>query len=70
MRWQSFLPVAETWDFILESGALYLCGGIAFISLGFGGPFTYDVVRHVSTIELDTILMRPYQKTLGDIVLV
>ncbi|KAJ7893499.1 hypothetical protein B0H13DRAFT_1886382 [Mycena leptocephala] len=40
----SFLPVAETWDFILESGALYLCGGIAFISLGFGGPFTYDVL--------------------------
>ncbi|KAJ6491159.1 hypothetical protein C8R45DRAFT_928984 [Mycena sanguinolenta] len=39
----SFLPVAETWDFSLESGALYLCGGIAFISLGVGGPFTYDV---------------------------
>lgn len=52
----NFLPVAESLDFRLESGALYLCGGIAFLALGFIKALTLDIVRHVSTIDLHQIL--------------
>ncbi|KAJ6474880.1 hypothetical protein C8R45DRAFT_383157 [Mycena sanguinolenta] len=37
---------------ILESGALYLCGGIAFIALGLTGPFVSDVIINSETIVL------------------
>jgi hypothetical protein len=62
-------PVAEYWYFSLESGALYLCGGIAFIVLVSVGACTVDAVRHASTIEVDTILMRLLQKATDGTVL-
>ncbi|KAF7333463.1 hypothetical protein MVEN_02362500 [Mycena venus] len=56
---------------ILESGALYLCGGIVFIAFEFGvaGRLSIDVVRHASTAKGDTILMRLLAKQTEGVVL-
>ncbi|KAJ7830708.1 hypothetical protein B0H14DRAFT_3143414 [Mycena olivaceomarginata] len=56
---------------ILESGALYLCGGTAFIVLAVRGPLAGNItsVRHASATKIDTILIRLFRKQTEGVVL-